>query len=172
MKRIVILIDGTWNKEGITGNTNVAALDPGNRIVARAFIRTSAADRVAQHVHYHSGVGTDGDLFKKLLGGAIGLGLKQIIRECYDFVVTDYSVGDEIYLIGFSRGAYAARALAGLIGASGVQRSTDAAMFETAWQHIGSNRQCGGTQKRQARRSEPPSMTMPPPVRPSTILVP
>jgi uncharacterized protein (DUF2235 family) len=90
MKRIVILIDGTWNKEGITGNTNVAALDPGNRIVTRAFIRTSTADGVAQHVHYHSGVGVDGDLFKNLLGGAIGLGLKQIIRECYDFVVTDY----------------------------------------------------------------------------------
>ena len=135
MKRIVILIDGTWNKEGITGNTNVAALDPGNRIVAHAFIKTSAADGVAQHVHYHSGVGAEGDLFKKLLGGAIGLGLKQIIHECYDFVVTDYTVGDEIYLIGFSRGAYAARALAGLIGASGIQRSTDAAIFETAWQH-------------------------------------
>jgi uncharacterized protein (DUF2235 family) len=42
MKRIVILIDGTWNKEGITGNTNVAALDPGNRIVTQAFIKTSA----------------------------------------------------------------------------------------------------------------------------------
>ena len=135
MKRIVILIDGTWNKEGITGNTNVAALDPGNPIVAHAFIKTTAADGVAQHVHYHDGVGAEGDLFKKLLGGAIGLGLKQIIRECYDFVVKDYTVGDEIYLIGFSRGAYAARALAGLIGASGIQRATDAATFETAWQH-------------------------------------
>jgi uncharacterized protein (DUF2235 family) len=135
MKRIVILIDGTWNKEGITGNTNVAALDPGNRIVAHAFIKTTAADAVAQHVHYHDGVGAEGDLFKKLLGGAIGLGLKQIIRECYDFLVPDYDVGDEIYLIGFSRGAYAARALAGLIGASGIQRATDAATFEIAWQH-------------------------------------
>jgi hypothetical protein len=42
MKRIVILIGGTWNKEGIAGNTNVAALDPGNRIVTQAFIKTSA----------------------------------------------------------------------------------------------------------------------------------
>jgi uncharacterized protein (DUF2235 family) len=135
MKRIVILIDGTWNKEGITGNTNVAALDPVNRIATHAFIKTTAADGAAQHVHYHSGVGAEGDFFKRLLGGAIGLGLKQIIRECYDFVVADYAVGDEIYLIGFSRGAYAARALAGLIGASGIQRTADSAMFETAWQH-------------------------------------
>ncbi len=52
MKRIVVLIDGTWNKEGITGNTNVATLDPGNRIVANAFIRA-----VAVGVHYHDGVG-------------------------------------------------------------------------------------------------------------------
>ena len=135
MKRIVILIDGTWNKEGIAGNTNVAALDPGNRIGGGAFIKTAATDGVAQHVHYHDGVGAEGDLFKKLLGGAIGLGLKQIIRECYDFLITDYDVGDEIYLIGFSRGAYAARALGGLIGASGVQRATDATTFEIAWQH-------------------------------------
>jgi uncharacterized protein (DUF2235 family) len=89
-------IDGTWNKEGITGNTNVAALDPGNQIVTRAFIKTSAANGVAQHVHYHSGVGAKGDFFKKLLGGAIGLGLKQTIHECYDFVVTDYTLGDEV----------------------------------------------------------------------------
>jgi uncharacterized protein (DUF2235 family) len=129
MKGIVILIDGTWNKEGIAGITNVAALDPGNQIVTRAFIKTSAADGVAQHVHYHSGVGAEGDVFKKLLGGAIGLGLKQIVHGGYDFVVTDYTPGDEVYLIGFSRGAYAARALAGLIGASGIQRSPAAATF-------------------------------------------
>jgi uncharacterized protein (DUF2235 family) len=135
MKRIVILIDGTWNKEGIAGNTNVAALDPGNRISGGSFIKTTAADGVAQHVHYNDGVGAEGDLFKKLLGGATGLGLRQIIRQCYDFVVADYTVGDEIYLIGFSRGAYAARAFAGLIGASGIQRSTYAAMLETAWRH-------------------------------------
>ena len=73
MKRIVIRIDGTWNKEGITGNTNVAALDPGNRVVAHAFIKAAATDGIAQHVHYHDGVGAEGDLFKRLLGGAIGL---------------------------------------------------------------------------------------------------
>jgi uncharacterized protein (DUF2235 family) len=172
MKRIVFLIDGTWNKEGIAGNTNVAALDPGSRIVAHAFIKTTAADGIAQHVHYHSGVGADGDLFKKLLGGAIGLGLKQIIRECYDFVVTDYSVDDEIYLIGFSRGAYAARALAGLIGSPASSDRRLPRRSRPPGSIVGSSRHCGLTQKRQARWSEPPSMTMSPPVRPSTIPVP
>jgi uncharacterized protein (DUF2235 family) len=64
MKRIVILIDGTWNKEGIAGNRNVAALDPGNRISGGSFIKTTAADGVAQHVHYNDGVGAEDDLFK------------------------------------------------------------------------------------------------------------
>jgi uncharacterized protein (DUF2235 family) len=135
MKRIVVLIDGTWNKEGTTGSTNVATLDNARRIAASAFIKAVATDGTKQHVHYHDGVGTEGDFFKKLLGGAIGLGLKQIIKECYGFVVADYAAGDEIYIVGFSRGAYAARALAGLIGASGIQRQVDADTFEVAWQH-------------------------------------
>lgn len=59
--------------------------------------------------------------------------MKKIIQDCYEFVVTDYEVGDEIYLFGFSRGAYAARALAGLIGASGISRRKDAESFEVAW---------------------------------------
>jgi hypothetical protein len=56
MKRIAILIDGTSNKEGITGNTNVAALDPGNRIVTRAFIKTSSADGNPREEHINERV--------------------------------------------------------------------------------------------------------------------
>jgi uncharacterized protein (DUF2235 family) len=120
MKRIVVLIDGTWNKEGTGADTNVAKLDSGKKIITQAFIKTKATGEVAQHVHYHDGVGSDGDLIQRLLGGAIGLGLKKIIRDVYEFLVSDYAGGDEIYIFGFSRGAYAARALAGLIGASGI----------------------------------------------------
>ena len=47
MKRIVVLIDGTWNKEGLTSNTNVAMLDQANRIVAGAFIKPGGAHRFA-----------------------------------------------------------------------------------------------------------------------------
>jgi uncharacterized protein (DUF2235 family) len=134
MKRIVVLIDGTWNKEGLGADTNVARLDTVKEIVIKSFIKSVAADNTRQNVHYHPGVGTDGDLIKRLLGGAIGLGLKEIIQDAYSTVVGDYEAGDEIYIFGFSRGAFAARALAGLIGASGIQRrGTDE--FETAWQH-------------------------------------
>ncbi len=133
MKRIVILIDGTWDQEGTGADTNVAKLDNGEKIVAGAFILSKASDGIAQNVYYHDGVGAEGDFFKRVIGGAIGIGLKKIIQDCYEFVVTDYEVGDEIYLFGFSRGAYAARALAGLIGASGISRRKDAKSFEVAW---------------------------------------
>jgi uncharacterized protein (DUF2235 family) len=129
MKRIIILIDGTWDKEGTTGNTNVAKLD------INALVKRQAANGTVQRVHYHDGVGAYGDILKRILGGAIGLGLKKIVLDCYGFVVDDYEAGDEIYIFGFSRGAYAARALAGLIGASGVARRPNADLFEIAWQH-------------------------------------
>jgi uncharacterized protein (DUF2235 family) len=135
MKRIVVLIDGTWNKEGTGADTNVAKLDSGKKIITQAFIKSNATGEVAQHVHYHDGVGSDGDLIQRLLGGAIGLGLRKIIQDVYEFLVSDYAGGDEIYIFGFSRGAYAARALAGLIGASGIQRERNPDEFEIAWDH-------------------------------------
>jgi len=132
MKRIVILIDGTWDKEGITGDTNVAKLDSANRVFANAFIKDRAIDGSVQRVRYHDGVGTEGALFKRFVGGAVGLGLKKIVLDRYGFVVEDYKADDEIYIFGFSRGAYAARALAGLIGASGIPRRLDVGLFEVA----------------------------------------
>ena len=136
MKRIVVLIDGTWGKEGTGLDTNVAKLDCGKKVVTQGFIKARATNGTVQNVHYHDGVGADGDLVTKLLGGAVGLGLKKIIQEAYGFVASDYEPGDEIYIFGFSRGAYAARALAGLIGASGIQRRRGPAQeFEVAWSH-------------------------------------
>ena len=135
MKRIVVLIDGTWNKEGTGADTNVAKLDSGKKTITEAFIKASATDGIAQHVHYHDGVGSDGDLTQRLLGGAIGLGLKKIIQDVYEAIVSDFVAEDEIYIFGFSRGAYAARALAGLIGASGIQRQKNRDEFEVAWDH-------------------------------------
>ena len=82
MKRIVALIDGTWNKEGTGVDTNVAKLDSGKKIITQAFIRTTATGDIAQHVHYHDGVGSDGDLIQKLLGGRLNaMRLSREIRE-------------------------------------------------------------------------------------------
>ena len=72
---------------------------------------------------------------RKSLVAPSASGSRKIVLDCYGFLVGDYEAGDEIYIFGFSRGAYAARALAGLIGASGLARRPNADLFEVAWQH-------------------------------------
>ena len=143
MKRIIMLIDGTWNEEGKGNDTNIAKLDPNypkDKGAAAPLIKSVAADGTKQLAFYHDGVGNDPDFVKHWLGGAIGIGLRKIVLEAYDKVATNYERGDEIYILGFSRGAYAARALAGLIHASGIQRSTGPqgsdAVFDAIWNHF------------------------------------
>jgi uncharacterized protein (DUF2235 family) len=127
MKRIVILIDGTWDQEGVGNSTNVARLDPANADAGTPLIMAVAPDGIAQRVVYHKGVGADPDFLKHWLGGSIGLGLKQIIIDAYASLVDLYNHGDDIFVLGFSRGAFAARALVGMIGASGIVRHSQAA---------------------------------------------
>lgn len=72
----------------------------------------------AQHIqiiYYHNGVGTDGGLIDKIVGGTTGLTISDHIRECYGFLCNNWQPGDEIFLFGFSRGAYTARAISSLI---------------------------------------------------------
>ena len=136
MKRIVILVDGTWNEEGKGNDTNIAKLDPNNKPAGASLIKGEGADGTKQLVFYHDGVGNDPDLLKHLLGGAIGIGLRKIVQQCYQKIAENYLPGDEIYILGFSRGAYAARALAGLIGASGIQRTADTNVFDAVWNNF------------------------------------
>ena len=140
MKRIIMLIDGTWNEEGKGNDTNIAKLDPNYKKAGAPLIKPAGADGTVQMAFYHDGVGNDPDLLKHLLGGAIGIGLRKIVQDAYHTVATNYERGDEIYILGFSRGAYAARALAGLIGASGIQRATGPqgfdAIFDAIWAHF------------------------------------
>ena len=136
MKRIVTLIDGTWDSESGDGApTNVARLDPGDAHVGARLIAERDAAGVAQTVLYHSGVGAADDFLRHWLGGAIGLGLRSIIEEAYVRLCAAYAEGDALFFIGFSRGAYAARALAGLVAASGIVAQADAAEARVAWNH-------------------------------------
>src|SRR5712671_5856352 len=100
MKRIVILIDGTWNDERKNDLTNVAKLDPGSRRGPGAIIKPRGHDGTEQIVFYHDGVGTRGSLLERVLGGAIGLGLKRIVQDAYDFLAGKFTAGDEIYIFG------------------------------------------------------------------------
>ena len=70
--------------------------------------------------YYHLGVGAGGGLLDKAIDGFSGSGLAEIVRQGYGFLAANYVAGDEIFIFGFSRGAYTARAIAGLVGQVGV----------------------------------------------------
>jgi uncharacterized protein (DUF2235 family) len=129
MKRIVACCDGTWNDsdEG-TGYTNVSRL-----AWAVQSTDTRGGKDIAQILFYQSGVGTEGDLASKVGGAALGLGLSHNIRDAYAFVCNNYNAGDEIFLFGFSRGAYTARSLSGLIGYAGLLGKQDLDRFFELW---------------------------------------
>ncbi|WZO98881.1 DUF2235 domain-containing protein [Isosphaeraceae bacterium EP7] len=107
MKRIVICYDGTWNKQTSTDPTNVL------RFHDSVHPSTEGGNGPDQLRLYVPGVGTE--WYDKWLGGLLGYGLGANIVKGYQFLVENYEDGDEIYILGFSRGAYTARSLVGLI---------------------------------------------------------
>jgi uncharacterized protein (DUF2235 family) len=128
MKRLVVCCDGTWNrpdqvKDGVASPTNVTK-------VARGLAKQDATG-ITQVVYYHPGVGTE--RLERIRGGAFGLGLSRHVRECYRFLVENYQPGDKLYFFGFSRGAFTARSLAGLIGNAGILRAEHAARIDEAY---------------------------------------
>jgi uncharacterized protein (DUF2235 family) len=106
MKKIAFFADGTW--DGKSNGTNVFRL-------FNALLVSSG-----QMPFYDNGVGADGNPIEHLLGGAFGTGLFQKIRDGYTKISQVYEPGDEVFLFGFSRGAYTARSLAGMIAVCGL----------------------------------------------------
>jgi uncharacterized protein (DUF2235 family) len=105
-KNIVFCADGTWDSSA--NQTNVY------RLFKACVINAS------QVAYYDDGVGSDGTPIDKILGGAFGTGLFQKIKEGYSKIAHVYESGDRLFLFGFSRGAYTARSLSGMITASGL----------------------------------------------------
>ena len=119
MKRIVVCCDGTWNKPGIkdkgmTVETNVEK-------IYKAI--TCESSSMPQVKYYGQGVGTSYAITDRVLGGSTGLGIDNNIKDAYKFLMWTYEPGDEIYLYGFSRGAYTVRSLAGLIRNCGIMQA-------------------------------------------------
>ena len=69
---------------------------------------------------------------QKVLGLAFGLGLTRTIQECYQFLMNHCQEEDRIFIFGFSRGAYTARALAGLAHRCGLLRPEHANLTSSA----------------------------------------
>jgi uncharacterized protein (DUF2235 family) len=120
-KRIAFCADGTWDSS--SNQTNVYKLFKSLSVSAE------------QMPFYDDGVGATGLAVQKLLGGAFGTGLFQKIKDAYTKIAHVYEAGDQIYIFGFSRGAYTARSLAGMIVACGLptKNFTDD-LVETAFQ--------------------------------------
>ena len=121
-KNIVICCDGTGNSfENPDNDSNVIKL-----------YSTLVIDGAKQVGYYHPGVGTLGDPtarnwfsrnWSKVKGLAFGGGLLDNVGDAYRFMMDVYEVGDQVYLFGFSRGAYTVRALAGVLRMFGVLNS-------------------------------------------------
>jgi len=122
MKRLVVCCDGTWNRDDAKNPTNVVKL-------YRSVVLQDG--NVSQIPWYDPGVGTSNWL-NRVVGGVTGFGLTQNIEDAYRFLIHTYEPGDEVYLFGFSRGAYTARSLGGLIRNSGILRREYEARVEQA----------------------------------------
>ncbi len=115
MKRLVICCDGTWNDLEMRYITNVGRL-------VQALLPTGKSNNksIEQMIYYDDGVGADADGLMRLVEGGTGKGIDAQIYNAYRFIAINYEPGDEICLFGFSRGAFAARSISGMIGKVGL----------------------------------------------------
>ncbi|KAF7879158.1 hypothetical protein EAF04_000357 [Stromatinia cepivora] len=127
-KRIILCCDGTWmdsddgfNKPTLIPYKPTGTLQtPSNVTRLSRALRRYGRDGTHQIIYYHSGVGTGSTMMDTLSGGMLGTGISENIREVYSFIAANYTPGDEIILIGFSRGAFTARSVAGMISDIGL----------------------------------------------------
>jgi len=105
--RIALFLDGTWNTTN--DNTNVWRL------------KSLCVQSPAQKVYYSAGVGTQKG--EKLTGGAFGIGINEEVVSAYEWLVENYEPDNQIFVFGFSRGAFTARSLAGFVSKCGLLKA-------------------------------------------------
>jgi uncharacterized protein (DUF2235 family) len=143
-KVIVFCADGTWDGPGQPDGSGSIADGAAPSNVFKLFANLSGVDTpesialadeqervlkdaggtATQWSKYLHGVGDSDNLLVKLLGGTVGAGLIARIVRGYTFISRTYAAGDSIFIVGFSRGAYTARALAGMIASQGLLDQT------------------------------------------------
>jgi uncharacterized protein (DUF2235 family) len=106
VRRLVICLDGTWNTESSFTN------------VWRIFVALEPS--ATQILYYDQGVGTKATDF--LTGGGFGRGLSNNVLKAYLWLTEHYRPSDEIFVFGFSRGAFTARSLVGFVSLCGLLR--------------------------------------------------
>jgi len=105
-KRIALFLDGTWNN--VCDNTNVWRL------------KSLCSKSVEQLIYYSAGVGTQAG--EHLSGGMFGIGINEEVIGAYEWLIEHYEPEAQLFIFGFSRGAFTARSLAGFISKCGLLR--------------------------------------------------
>jgi uncharacterized protein (DUF2235 family) len=103
-RNLIVLSDGTGNSASSPFKTNVW----------RLYEAVNLTDGTQVAV-FGDGVGTSSVKFLRVLGLALGVGVKRNVLNLYKFVCRNYNEGDRIWAFGFSRGAFTIRVLVGLI---------------------------------------------------------
>jgi len=114
-RKLILCSDGTGNSGGKLRGTNVW----------RFYKALDNNPKYQQISFYQDGVGAQDFKLLRMLGGAFGYGLSANIREMYTFLVENYQPGDNIYLLGFSRGAFTVRAFAYMLTVCGVIKAAN-----------------------------------------------
>ena len=127
-KRIVVCLDGTWNSaDSGDGETNVARL-------ARS-VSAGTMTEIPQLTLYLRGVGSTGSAVNRVIDGVTGDGVDENIRSAYMFIAQNYVPGDGLFIFGFSRGAFTARSLCGMIGSVGILKRWSLNRVAEAWSY-------------------------------------
>lgn len=132
MKHIITLIDGTSRNARVEQvHSNIYRL---NLAIRERGFNKSAGRFDDQVVFYYPGIGTS--LTKDRIAAKLfGRGLIEIVKDSYVNIASNFYKGDKIYIFGFSRGAIAARILAGFIGKFGLLRAEHVDMLNLAWSY-------------------------------------
>lgn len=127
MKRIIICSDGTWNRPETREDEDI---NPTNVLKFARGIAPEGTDGVKQIVFYDWGIGSYHDNYS---GGLFAKGLEKNVMDAYRFIVHNYEANDELFLFGFSRGAYTVRSLSGMLNNCHVLKSTNGHLIEDAF---------------------------------------
>ncbi len=119
-KRIVLCFDGTWNKPADESLPEDRQVETNVRRFYEA-VADKSPDGATQLKWYDQGIGTH--WYDHVIGGVNGAGLDINIMQGYKWLAEHYADGDEVFVLGFSRGAYTARSFVGLIRNCGLIKS-------------------------------------------------
>lgn len=129
-KNIVLFLDGTSNEFGKNPATNVLKL-----------FQMTLMDRPSQVCYYQPGIGarfeveSEDNFLTNMIDEAIATSLSRHVVAAYNYIVSQYEVGDRIYLFGFSRGSFTCRVLAGMIAQVGLMYRGLEHLTQQAWEY-------------------------------------